>query len=197
MPTGSSIEFASLSAPPEVQFTYTLPPPLPLSIKIVSPGSDATYAEGQEVSANYSCIPPVGVTVKTCAGPVADGATLDTATLGQKTFTVNAEDANGERATMSVNYAVVAPVPDTFLDYSPKKLIKTKKAKVRVRFNFLSSVLIANFKCKLDKGHFAPCTSPMIYDVKPGKHTFSVEAVSAGGTDPTPATFSFRVAKKG
>jgi hypothetical protein len=32
--------------------------------------------------------------------------------------------------------------------------------------------------------------------VKPGKHTFSVEAGSAAGTDPTPATFSFKVKKK-
>ena len=53
-----------------------------------------------------------------------------------------------------------------------------------------------SFECKLDKGAFAPCTSPKTYKVKPGKHTFSVEALSAAGTDPTPATFSFKVKKK-
>ncbi len=196
MPVGGSVELASPATPPQVQLTYTLPAPLPLSIKIVSPGSGATYAQGQEVSANYSCTPPVGVDLRTCAGPVADGATLDTETLGQHTFTVNAEDAEGEKATTSVNYAVVAPVPNTFLDYNPKKLIKTKKTTVKVRFNFLSDVVGASFRCKLDRGHFEPCTSPMSYKVKPGKHTFSVEAVSAGGIDPTPATFSFKVTKK-
>jgi hypothetical protein len=46
-----------------------------------------------------------------------------------------------------------------------------------------------------DKGAFAPCASPKSYKVKPGKHTFSVEAVNAAGADPTPATFSFKVTK--
>ncbi len=55
---------------------------------------------------------------------------------------------------------------------------------------------VATFECKLDKGAFAPCTSPKTYKVKPGKHTFSVEAVAAAGTDATPATFSFKVKKK-
>jgi hypothetical protein len=32
--------------------------------------------------------------------------------------------------------------------------------------------------------------------VKPGKHKFSVKAVSAGVTDPTPATFGFKVKKE-
>jgi hypothetical protein len=32
--------------------------------------------------------------------------------------------------------------------------------------------------------------------VKRGKHTFSVEAVGAGGADATPATFRFKVKKK-
>jgi hypothetical protein len=31
--------------------------------------------------------------------------------------------------------------------------------------------------------------------VKPGKHTFSVVAVSGGVQDPTPATFGFKVKK--
>jgi hypothetical protein len=54
----------------------------------------------------------------------------------------------------------------------------------------------ATFQCKLDKGSFAPCISPKTYKVKKGKHTFSVEAVGPAGTDPTPATFSFKVKKK-
>ncbi|HEY1356028.1 MAG TPA: hypothetical protein VGF09_06905, partial [Solirubrobacterales bacterium] len=65
-----------------------------------------------------------------------------------------------------------------------------------VKFSFSSDVAGATFQCKLDKGSFAPCASPKTYKVKKGKHTFSVEAVGPGGTDATPATFSFKVKKK-
>ena len=46
------------------------------------------------------------------------------------------------------------------------------------------------------QGGVRSCTSPKSYKVKKGKHTFSVEAVGPGGTDATPATFSFKVKKK-
>jgi hypothetical protein len=32
--------------------------------------------------------------------------------------------------------------------------------------------------------------------MKKGRHTFSVEAVGPAGTDPSPATFNFKVKKK-
>ena len=69
---------------------------------------------------------------------------------------------------------------DTTLGSHPKKTVKTKKKKAKVKFSFSSDVAGATFQCKLDKGAFAPCTSPKSYKVKPGKHTFSVEAVGSG-----------------
>ena len=156
------------------------------------------------VSASYSCAVPEGGTLKTCAGPVANGAPIDTSTLGSHSFTVNAEDTEGATASKTVSYTVVAAAatkpnpsvsPETKLGSHPKKTIKTKKKKVKVKFGFSSSVAGATFKCKLDKGKFAACTSPKTYKVKPGKHTFSVVASSGGVADKTPATFSFKVKK--
>lgn len=89
-----------------------------------------------------------------------------------------------------------AAIPDTVLGTHPKGTVKTKKAKARVKFTFSSTVAGATFQCKLDKGAFAPCTSPKSYSAKPGKHTFTVQATSSGAIDPTPATFKFRVVKK-
>jgi hypothetical protein len=197
---------ASSLAAPKVEIIYVLVPP---SISIPSPTNGATYTQGQAATASYSCTPPEGTIVATCEGPVANSAPLETEALGLHTFTVNAEDADGAKATKEVTYTVVAaptptptppappPVsPDTILGSHPKEIIKTTKKKVKVKFTFSSAIAGATFKCKLDKGSFAPCTSPKSYKVKLGKHTFSVEAVSAGGTDPTPATFSFKVKKK-
>jgi len=89
-----------------------------------------------------------------------------------------------------------APPLNTVLGSHPPKKTTTKKKKVKVKFTFSSNVAGATFKCKLDKGAFASCKSPKSYKVKPGKHTFSVEAVSATGTDSSPATFRFSVKKK-
>ncbi len=179
----------------EVSYTVVVPP----SIAIVTPTNGATYTQGQAVTAVYSCTPGEGTGLKTCSGAVPNGATIDTSVLGLHTFTVNAEDSDGGRATKEVTYTVVgapAPsVPDTILGSHPKGKVKAKK-KIKVSFSFSSPTAGATFECKLDKGAFAPCASPKSYKVKPGKHTFSVEAVSSGGTDPTPATFSFRVKKK-
>lgn len=211
VPLGGSLELASGSAVPEIQLTYTLVPP---TISIVSPADGATYTQDQAVTANYSCTPPEGTTVEICAGSVANGAALDTSTLGPHTFEVEGEDKDGAAGEKSVTYTVVPapapaggspssaslppspPLPDTSLDAHPRETIKTRKKKVKVKFSFSSNASGASFQCKLDKGQFESCASPKSYMVKRGSHKFSVQAVSAGGADPIPATFSFKVKKK-
>jgi len=92
-------------------FVFAGPP----SIAIGSPVNGASYNQGQAVPAAYSCTVPEPVTVTACAGPVANGSAIDTQALGQHTFTVTARDSNGNTATQSVNYTVVAApiVPPT------------------------------------------------------------------------------------
>ncbi len=172
------------------------------SVEITAPANGATYTQGQAVTASYACHAAEGATLKSCHGSASSGAALDTSSLGQHTFDVDAEDNLGGKASREVAYTVVSPpvvsppVPNTALQSHPKKTIKTKKKKTKVRFSFSSESTGATFKCKLDGGAFAPCSSPKTYKVKLGKHVFSVEAVGAGGTDPTPATFKFKVKKK-
>ena len=183
-----------------VNYTVFGPP----SVTITAPAGGATFSQGQVVNAAYSCAAVEGRTVKSCAGPVASGGVIDTATPGAHTLTVIAKDDLDGESSKTVEYSVMAsasppapaPVPDTILGSHPKKTVKTKKKKTTVKFSFRSDVAGATFQCKLDKGAFAPCTSPKSYKVKPGKHTFSVEAVAPSGTDATPATFSFKVKKK-
>ena len=89
-----------------------------------------------------------------------------------------------------------AKAPNTKLGKHPAAKVKTKAAKAKVKFTFSADVAGATFQCKLDKGAYKPCASPKIYRVKPGKHKFSVRAVGPGGTDNTPATFSFKVVRE-
>jgi hypothetical protein len=80
-----------------------------LGITISSPGNGATYTPGQTVLAAYSCSAPPKATVKTCEGPVAKGAPIDTSTLGIHTFTVEYEDSEGNKAKASSVYRVASP----------------------------------------------------------------------------------------
>ena len=77
-------------------------------IAITTPPQGATYTLGQSVAASYSCT-DADSGVASCAGPVADGANIDTSSTGTKTFTVNATDNAGNTNTVSHTYTVNAP----------------------------------------------------------------------------------------
>jgi hypothetical protein len=206
------------TAQPVVKIKYNPPP----SVTITNPVDKSVFTQDKVVHVSYGCMPGSGAMLKTCAGedwigPVADGEELDTSEVGEFTFSVFAEDMDKGQTGKSVAYKVVekkeeptppgptppgpsgpaplAAVPDTTLGSHPKKTVKTSKSKAKVKFSFSSDVAGATFQCKLDKGAFTPCTSPKTYKAKPGRHTFTVEALAPAGTDATPATFSFKVKK--
>lgn len=191
------------SAAPKIEITYTAVPP---SISIVSPAAGGIYAKGQVVNAIYSCTHAEGVGLNSCTGTVANGAPIDTSSIGSHSFAVEAEDTDGVTASKSVTYTVVAEPPgpqpgsgeppDTIIDSHPKPKIETKKKKINVKFTFSSDPAGASFKCRLDSSDFVPCKSPQHYKVKAGRHVFEVEAVSGAQVDSTPASFSLKVKRK-
>jgi len=83
-------------------------------------GPKQAYRLNQTVHASYSCTDPDDA-VATCAGPVANGANVDTSVLGPHAFTVVATDSNGNTSSQTVGYtvadtgqAVLMPVGATF-----------------------------------------------------------------------------------
>ena len=89
----------------------------PPAITITSPTAKV-YGLDQIVTAQYSCSDP-SVPVVTCAGPVANGAPIDTASLGFKTFTVTAIDSYGDTASQTVTYVVSDLTPPVILISAP------------------------------------------------------------------------------
>lgn len=97
----------------------------PPTITITTPPSGATYTITQAVASSYACA-DAGSGVATCAGPVASGANIDTASVGSKTFTVNSTDVAGNSATSSVAYTVAGY--SLCLLYDPTHAVKSGAA---------------------------------------------------------------------
>jgi hypothetical protein len=87
----------------------TTPPAISITIPIKT-----TYLLNQAINANYACTDG-GSGVATCTGTVANGSSIDTSSVGGKTFTVNATDRVGNVSPpQSVTYTVTANfVPTT------------------------------------------------------------------------------------
>jgi hypothetical protein len=80
------------------------------AISIGSPTDGQVVQLGQQIAASFSCADEAnGSGLASCTGTVANGAALDTATVGPKTFTVTAADKAGNVATLTRTYTVKAP----------------------------------------------------------------------------------------
>ncbi len=76
----------------------------PPAIVITVPAA-TTYALNQAVAASYGCTDAVTPN-PSCVGSVPNSVGIDTASVGPKSFTVNANDAAGNHSTASVSYSV-------------------------------------------------------------------------------------------
>ena len=75
-------------------------------VNITTPADSAEYKHGEVVTADYACSDG-GSGVDSCSGPLPVGGNVDTASIGQKTFAVEATDRAGNVASESHNYSVV------------------------------------------------------------------------------------------
>jgi Ca2+-binding RTX toxin-like protein len=76
-------------------------------VTITTPPDGVAYDRGLVVDADYSCADDVDL--DTCEGGVADGAPIDTSTLGAHELSVTATDDAGNTTTVTHDYTVVAP----------------------------------------------------------------------------------------
>lgn len=75
------------------------------AITIATPVDGATYLLNESVTADYGCTDSESG-VAGCVGTIADGAAIDTSTVGSHSFTVDASDNAGNTASMTVHYTV-------------------------------------------------------------------------------------------
>lgn len=158
-------------------------------------GSAATPAgSGDNQTAPPLLADPAGGDFHQLAGsPTIDAGTSD-ALLG-------AFDLDGQGrvdgSAPDIGADEVQTAPETTIAKGPKAKVKTKRRKKKVKFVFQSTELGSTFTCALDGAAAAPCVSPYSFKVRKGRHALTVTAIdAAGNTDPTPATYSWKVKRK-
>jgi hypothetical protein len=158
------------------------------TISVTTPVADATYELGSQVLADYACADePNGSGMDSCEGSVADGAAVDTASLGQKTFTVNASDHAGNTESKSVSYTVV--------DTKAPSIAITTPAPGAVYG--VGEQVAADYSCSDDGSGIASCSGSVADGAaldtgSPGEKTFTVNASDKAG-NPASKSVSYSV----
>ena len=159
------------------------------TISVTTPAAGATYQLGAQVLAAYECADePNGSGLESCVGSVADGAAVDTGSLGQKTFTVNASDHAGNTESKSVSYTVV--------DSGGPSIVITTPAPGAVYG--VGEQVAADYSCSDAESGIATCVGSVpdgapLDTASPGVKTFTVNATDNAG-NPASKSVSYSVA---
>lgn len=178
--TGGQVDWSAFGDPQPPDVTDP-------SIAIDSPLDGATFARGAHVTAAYACHDELGGSgVNTCVGDVADGAPLDTSTLGAHLLTVQATDDVGNVAVAEAHYTVAdQTAPTVTLTTPPEgasyRLLATVKAQYGCGDEPGGSGLVSCIGTQ-PSGSSLPTGLAAL-----GTHTFSVTATDAAGNHTTVA----------
>jgi hemolysin type calcium-binding protein len=199
-PTGT---FSSATIDEEYRLTY-----LPGRVRLGAVAPETTITSGppdggatndntptfgfnsDEPHATFQCSIDSGA-FAACTSP----ETLSLLPDGQHSFAVRAVDrfGNQDQTPASRSFAVDTVAPNTTITNGP--VTGSTITDSTPTFEFSSNEPNSTFRCSVDGGQFAGCTSPETLNSLPdGQHSFAVQAMDlAGHTDPTPASRSFTV----
>jgi hypothetical protein len=120
-----TVNAADLAGNPAQKNVPYVVDPSPPAITITVPADNGRYNKGTQLLADYGCSDPDDTTdpefkdVALCAGPVANGDTIDTSAAGVKTFKVDAADRAGNTATKTHTYTILGTAPPAVTIASP------------------------------------------------------------------------------
>lgn len=162
------------------------------TITLNAPLDGGSVVLGSSATANYTCQDEAGGSgLASCVSAVANGAALDTASLGSKTFAITATDVAGNTETATAIYTVTPP-PDT------SKPTITLNAPLNGGTVLLGSSATASYSCQDEAGGsgLASCNSTVangsgLDTSTVGTKTFVVTATdNAGNTETATASYT-------
>jgi len=143
------------------------------TIDAVSPGAAGDLCPGATLAITF-----------TATAPADEGVWQWTTSLYTDT---SAFDLQGSQPTVSVDST---PPPPPTITSQPGDPSNSASAS----FSFSDTEQGATFRCALDGGAAADCTSPEAYSgLGEGEHTFSVTAVDAAGNESTATSFTWTI----
>lgn len=162
------------------------------TIDLRNPVDGRSFDRRETVAADYDCADePGGSGLKSCVGTVPDGGAVDTATIGDKHFTVEAEDNAGNTDAVTHTYTVLDVT-------APSITLTTPPDGAAYDHN---QAVTASFSCEDDDGGsgIAPgyCVGTVAHGqpidtTTLGTHTFTVVATDRAGNE-TVVTHTYRV----
>ena len=175
-----------VALPPEVEITEG---PADLSS---NPSPRVAFVASRPVT--FFCSIDEGVP-SPCSSPFVPATPLED---GEHTITVSGTDLAGRSGSSEPDaFTIDTTPPDVSIRKHPKKVIRTKKSKVKTTFRFSADEPGSTFLCRIDGSPFRECPAKLVRKFKPGKHKLQVKASDPlGNLDRSPAVFSFRVEKQ-
>ncbi len=176
--TAKTVSYTVIGGPPEVTIT--------------SPTNNASYTQGQVVAPSYSCTDPDG-DLKSCIRQGGATGPVDTSKGGSFSFTVNAEDQAGNKATKTVNYTVKAKAgttPGTGVSPSnttkKKACVSRRSFRIRVKkikggFRAVSATVFVNGKKTTTRKGKRITATVTLKGLKKGRYTVRIKTKYSNG----------------
>jgi hypothetical protein len=123
-----------------------------------------------------------------CSSPASYGPLAD----GSHTFDVYATDpaGNPDLSPASYTWIIDTVAPQTTIDSSPANPSNDSTP----TFSFSANEAGSTFRCRIDGGAYAACSSPATFALADGSHTFDVYATDpAGNPDLSPASYTWTI----
>lgn len=126
--------------------------------------------------------------IESCTSTVGDGGAIDAATLGARTFTVEANDEAGNSRTTSVTYTVVDETRPTITIATPADGAQIARG----------TTVTPDFACTDEDGGsgIESCEGGTVDTSAPGKKTFEVTATDRAGNTRTAVAAGDRVGRR-
>src|SRR6267142_268533 len=183
-----------VSSPASFTWTIDLTAPV-VSLTAAPPAltnqTTATFSfSSSEAGSTFSCRLDSGA-----AAPCTSPRNYSGLVAGGHTFTVTATDPAGNLAApASFTWTIDATAPVATVTTSPPNPTNQTTAS----FSFSSSKAGSTFRCTLDAGAAAACTSPQSYSgLAIASHTFSVTATDQAGNVSAAASFTWTITSGG
>ncbi len=175
-----------VALPPEVEITEG-----PASLSS-NPSPRVAFAASRPVT--FFCSIDEGVPIP-CSSPFVPATPLED---GEHTITVSGTDLAGRSGSSEPEaFAIDTTAPETSIRKHPKKVVRTTRSKVKLRFRFVADEPGATFLCRIDGSRFRECPAKLVRKFKLGKHRVQVKARDQlGNVDGSAAGFSFRVERR-